>query len=250
MPVPGICRLCKKLADLQMSHFVARGLHKLLRQPVVMTPKIIIRHSGQLKDYLLCKKCEALFNKHGEAWIARRVWNGKEFPLLDRLNVAMPIFPSSVIAQAFSGADCGIDSEKLAYFALSILWRAAVHQWTILNHKSRLLNLGHYEERIRKYLLGKSAFPSGVAVIVTVCTDRPSQETFFVPSRMNDKAIPTFSFLILGIHFTIVLSDKMPDQMKQICCVNSDRKVLFRSSRDEFSLNAAAQLHATAKDKT
>ena len=113
-----------------------------------------------------------------------------------------------------------------------------------------MLKLGYFEERVRKYLAGECGFPPGVAVIVTICTVQPSQASFFVPSRMNDKAIPTFSFLILGIHFTIVLSDGMPDKIRQICCVNSDRRVLFQCSREDFSLHAAAQLHATAEDKT
>ena len=43
----------------------------------------------ELCDYIQSATCEELFNKNGENWMLKQVWNGKRFPLRDRLNVAL-----------------------------------------------------------------------------------------------------------------------------------------------------------------
>ena len=85
-----------------------------------MTSEVVVPISKQLRDYLLCHECERRFSEQGENWIARQVYDGKDFPLLDRLNVAVPLHATPHL-QIFSGADVGIDTGKLAYFALSVV---------------------------------------------------------------------------------------------------------------------------------
>src|SRR5438034_546836 len=87
--------------------------------PVVVGRKVTATTSRQVTAYVLCAGCEDLFNKNGERWMLKQVWNGKQFPLRDRLNVAMPHYKFNN-ALAFSGKAVGIDTEKLGYFALSV----------------------------------------------------------------------------------------------------------------------------------
>ena len=60
--------------------------------PIVMTRNVVVPTSNQMRDYLLCDECERRFSEHGENSIARQVYDGTSFPLLDRLNVAVPLF--------------------------------------------------------------------------------------------------------------------------------------------------------------
>ena len=133
------------------------------------------------------------FSEHGEKWIARQVYNGRDFPLLDRLNVAIPLHASPGL-QIFSGADVGIDSGKLAYFALSVMWRASVHRWLMPDGMTTSIDLGAYQEPIRRFLLGESEFPAHVVVAVTACTDWFSQAKFFPPSPVREN--PRAGFLV------------------------------------------------------
>ena len=58
-----------------------------------------------------------------------------------------------------------MDTEQLAYFALSVLWRSGVEQWRTLNQQTTGVSLGRFEEPIRKYLAGETRHSSGNVVI-------------------------------------------------------------------------------------
>jgi hypothetical protein len=45
MPVSGVCRLCKKPADLLESHLIPRSLYKHIRRSEVKTPRAITSRS-------------------------------------------------------------------------------------------------------------------------------------------------------------------------------------------------------------
>ncbi len=72
----GICKLCQRLRNLQESHLIPRALYAMSRDPtdknphpVIITAAVAMRTSRQVKDYILCKKCEQLFNDNGERWM-------------------------------------------------------------------------------------------------------------------------------------------------------------------------------------
>lgn len=130
-----------------------------------------------IKEYLLCKDCETRFNSMGESyvlsWIAPKA---NRFPLHERLRVALPCDVGDGSAPRFSGEDIGVDMDRFAYFAVSVAWRGAVHQWT--NADGTLMApwaLGDFEEQMRRYLAGESPFPSNMAVIVSVASDNESR---------------------------------------------------------------------------
>jgi hypothetical protein len=84
----------------------------------------------EAKAYLLCAECEGRFNNNGESevlrWIAPKAT--RDFPILDLLRKSSPWVHDNVHAR-FSGRDIGLDTDAFAYFALSIVWRAAAARW-------------------------------------------------------------------------------------------------------------------------
>lgn len=138
MPV-GWCKLCLKKKPLRQSHLLGRAFYKMCKEagsdPVVMTPKIILPTSRQVKEYLLCEDCEQLFNSKGEEYVSTLVYDGTDFPLLERMNVSMTIKEEPNLL-VYSASAMGLDYDKLAYFALSVFWRSSVREWTTIGDQS------------------------------------------------------------------------------------------------------------------
>jgi hypothetical protein len=134
----------------------------------------------QLKEYLLCVDCEQRFADNGETHVLNAIAgkSTKRFPLADRMRVAYPR-DFDPTASRFWADDFNLDVEKLAYFALSVVWRGTVHQWTKFDGGlTELLPLAPFEESMQSYLLGKTTFPTNACVIVIVCSDQASREIF------------------------------------------------------------------------
>jgi|SRR5580704_2158229 hypothetical protein len=252
MPV-GICKLCLQTKDLQDSHLIPRAMYKYVRtpakknpNPVVVGRRVTATTSKQVSDYVLCSDCEQLFNRNGENWMLRQVWNGKRFPLLERLSLAHQDYTFRE-ALVFSGSAVGIDTDKLAYFALSVVWRAAVHRWaTPLGGLTQPVQLGAAEEPTRRFLLGQSMFPPAVTVMATVCTDAGSAGSFYMPSRVSGSPGTCFVVLTLGVHFLVYL-EPIPPVIREFCCVKSTRRLIFLRNCESKTLEAFAQLLDTSR---
>jgi hypothetical protein len=192
--------------------------------------------SKQITDYVLCRDCEDLFNRNGENWMLKQVWNGRRFPLGDRLRLALPLYPLKE-ALVFSGAAIGVDTDRLGYFALSVIWRAGVHQW----EQSRpALELGSIQEPIRQFLIGGAPLPSEIAVLTTVCTD-PYSRVFYMPSQTTGMPVTSFGMLTLGVHF-MVFVEPFPPALHEMCSVRSAQRLIFQRDCSEKTLEAFAQL--------
>jgi len=248
----GKCKLCLNPRELQKSHLLPAALYRMTLDPrdknpnpVLTTRKVAVRTSKQLRDYVFCRECEQRFNDCGERCLISQVDNGRDFPLLNKLNVAMA-FTSGPLLAAFSGTAVGVDTEKLAYFVLSVLWRASVHKWRILGQTTSV-SLGPFEDPIRKYLLGESGFPCGVVAVVTVCTDFASKGSFFVPCLVSQNQFTTYSLLTRGIYFRVLMGSNLPAGIRELCCASSSRKPIFKASCEEKTLGAFAHLISTAK---
>jgi hypothetical protein len=201
------------------------------KKSVVVTRTHTIPTDLQMKAHLLCPKCEARFSENGESevlrWLAPK--SRKRFPLLDRIKIAIPrhIGPSFV---GFSGFDIGVDSDKFAYFVLSILWRSAVHRWpkpdgTITSP----IDLHAHEEPIRTFLVGQGPFPSDITVVVTVCTDRLSREIFYTPSEVSGNPHKSYGLAARGVYFRALMGADVPLEMRQICCSSSMKWIFARN---------------------
>jgi hypothetical protein len=172
--VRGKCKLCLKEKDLQDSHLLPRTLYRMARgvgakgnqDPFVVTRQASKQSSHQMKDYLLCRDCEQLFSRIGEAYVMRLVTKQKgDIPLLETLNAVRPTVAGSEW-RAYSLADTpAIDRAKIAYFALSVFWRASVHTWVQANGERTHVELGtKYNDEIRRYLLDLTGLRIGARV--------------------------------------------------------------------------------------
>ena len=156
--------------------------------------------------------------------------------------VAAP-YPSGRLFAVFSGADLGVETEKLGYYVLSVLWRSGVHKWKIAG-KTTSTNLGTYAEPIRRYLLGASGFPSDTVVNAAVCTDFGSQGISYVPAPVPKNPFTTFALLTRGIYYRVLMGRSLPAEIREICCVTGP---LFLADCESQTLPAFDRLQRTAK---
>jgi hypothetical protein len=254
----GVCQLCRQLGQLRKSHFLPAALWRGARDrtlanpnPVVVTKRASMTTSKQLQQYLLCERCEARFDQNGEryalSWIRPTGIAKKEFPLLDRLNLALEYwsFPG---VHVYSGKQIGIETEKFAYFALSILWRASVDAWRFPDGRSsKQAELGSFDLPIRKFLLSEGSFPRGIVVVLTVCTDVESRGTFYPPALRKDGPFPAYGLLTQGVHFDILLADGGSPALQDICCVGSAQKLIFSRDRSVDAFESFSYLAATSR---
>ncbi|MGH9343929.1 MAG: hypothetical protein ACRD19_09235 [Terriglobia bacterium] len=237
------------MADIQNSHLVPKAMYKYAVDPKTGKPNtVIVNKKGsfpvvkQVTGHLLCWDCEQRIRNKGEDWMMCHVWNGKttRFPLLDTLNVAVPVRPFGD-ALLYSATACGIDADQLAYFALSVLWRGAAREWRTGQDSVYRITLGAYEEPIRRFLAGRANFPQDVSVTVTVCTDIYSR-LFYLPTpvKFPQHIIATaFDFVALGVRFLMVTDKAAP---KVICCVGSPEKAILKRDCSSKAIASVAHL--------
>jgi len=250
----GTCKLCHQDAELQLSHLIGRAIYKLCRKDegddsIVMTTKVVMKTSRQIREYVLCTRCEDLFNKGGERYVTSLVWRLRQgFPLLDKLQIALPI-QREPDYRVFSGERVGIDTDKLAYFALSVVWRSGIHEWrTIGNQTTSVVLATEDEERIRKYLLGKTELPANVGVVITACTDLPSQVLVQPPTMLgNAGGYLIYRLLIRGIDFNVLVATAPEIQFPELCCVRSTAKRIFLRDNSQLTLNSVRHFYEESK---
>ncbi len=254
MPKKGICKLCLRPRLLQLSHLMGRAIYKMSRQgryaPVVMTPELATHTAKQVKEYMFCEECEDRFNKGGEKYVTSLVYNGEAFPLLDRIRLA-PLAGRRVNRRGlmqYSGKKMGIDTDKLAYYAVSVVWRAAVHKWKTLGTQTTSVELSdERKEQFRRYLLGYIGLPHDVGVVVTVCTDLASQGLVFFPTRSKGSEFTTYAVLVRGIYFRVLVDVPGRFPLDQVCCVHSAEKVIWVDDCVEDTTHSFKTLNAMAK---
>jgi hypothetical protein len=132
----GICKLCLQTRELRDSHLLPKALYRMSRwegeknpNPLLLSAEGAVQTSLQVKDYVLCSECEQRFNREGERYAMSQVQRGGKFPLLAALSAVSPSKASGGFAWYHRSVTPGIDRETLAYFALSVFWRASVHVW-------------------------------------------------------------------------------------------------------------------------
>jgi hypothetical protein len=250
----GPCKLCEQFGQLQLSHFLPAGVYRRLvpgeskiQQPVLVTPKTAMLTSVQMKDYVFCSECERRFDNGGEDYVLRQMRDDSGFPLLERLNVSPPV-DFSTRQLMYAGKSLGIETEKFGYFALSMVWRSAIHSWpSIRGHVPESVDLGALKEPIRQFLLGRAPFPEEITVLVTACTDIYSQSATYAPTRLLGAPTHGISFLACGIHFLIWMGTPCPEMIKDFCCYKSERGYVFCRDASTRTVHAYASLHSTAQ---
>jgi hypothetical protein len=179
MPVMGTCRLClREDQELQESHWLSRKLYYRGKKRLEF---INVLESGvdpqELKAHLLCVSCEQRFGRNGEDEVLRHVAPkllDKPSHLHQRMRLALPR-DEDPSAPRFCAYDFDLDTEKFAYFAVSVIWRRTIHEWAAGGTVFQRWELGDFARDMRRYLMGETPFPSNMAVIVLVCGDAESR---------------------------------------------------------------------------
>jgi hypothetical protein len=162
----------------------------------------------------------------GEEWMLKQVWNQRSFPLLDRLKRESPYLRMKDGALCFSGKSLGIDTDKLSYFVLSVLWRASAREWTTSKTKRYRISLNGYEDSVRGFLLGTNPFPSDLTVIAIVCEDRSSWH-FSLPTSANYPIpVTAYSMIVLGIQCLTLFG--FPGIQGACCRQSAERLITLR----------------------
>jgi hypothetical protein len=234
--VLGKCALCLLQKDLQASHLMPRSLYKKTRSsgpgnqdPIIVKSSGLRRTSHQVKNYVLCRDCEHRFNINGEGYVMTLVTdrNGT-FPLLDMLNASTATVKKAEFATYSAGVTPQIDRVKLAFFAISVIWRASIHTWHLQDGETVKLDLGRrYNEEIRQYLMGAIPVPKNAALSVVACTDRDNQNMFFMPSENRAVKDRSVGFMARGIVFRFQISNTVSPPLRRLSIINdSDQQLM------------------------
>lgn len=188
-----------------------------------------------IKARLLCFDCEQRFDRNGESdvlyWVSPK---SKTFRLSERLRVALPRDynpndPDQSLNR-YSGADVGVDTDKFAYFAISVVWRGAVHDWVMPDGTVRPHDaLGDFVGPMRLYLLGQSPLPPDTSVIVIVCSDEESRKVWVTPQVHVEADCLNFRFLTFGLFVRVMMGYRQWEFFRDLSCT-SPRKCLFYGS--------------------
>jgi hypothetical protein len=221
----GVCKLCLLEMELQASHFLPAALYKSILQPeeknphpYFMSPTKTVESSQQIKDYLLCRDCEMRFNQGGERYVLSVMARSDSFPLQETLRKATPIRAIKGLTTFAGSAIPEIDIDKLEYFALSIFWRAAAHNWKpAFGETYKRLELGPYREELRKYLLG-GEYPKHLVTTISVYEEEEFTRAMYPPASGNSHPYKgrSYSFLIPGIDFNMLVGKRMETGMKEL----------------------------------
>jgi len=206
--------------------------------PVLVTKRTHVHTSDQVRAHLLCPECEQLLNRNGENYVLRMVAGPRGFPLLEMLQDA-----KAVGSGEFRGytreALPNLEREKLAYFALSVFWRASVHEWRHRDGTSTTIDLGRrYNELLRFYLQGKVEVPDNITLLSVVCTDAISQGAFFPPTPDKKNGYRSYSFGARGLLFIMFVGGSCPDFLRSLCCIRSPRQWIFARNCEDKMIDA------------
>jgi hypothetical protein len=255
MPV-GQCKLCLlENQELQDSHLMPQGMYKRVRSEDQDNPHpILIDKTGsrscsdQITDYVFCKACEARFDRNGESYALRMAALRGRFRLQEELQIVQPSF-EELDFRGYSVKDSPqIKRDQLAYFALSVFWRASVHTWPPISEGGDpvRIDLGKtINEALRRYLLGETGIPPNVSMLFIVCTDKMSQGSFQMPKRGKKEGfVWNYGFTACGYIFNLVVSKQVPKNMVGICFLHSPDRWIFMRDASEKIIEAFRDLIA------
>ncbi len=240
----GRCRLCFKAGDLCLSHFVPKALYRLVmagssrknRHPLQITAVGFKQTSKQAMQFLLCSECEQRFNRDGENWILKHCYRGRGvFRLRDHLKSSSPVYSSSD-AEVYSAAQVpNVLIDDIVYFALSVIWRAAVVDWLPAARRYEAISLGKYEEEIRQYLLRHRTLPERIAVGVMISGLETPVLAFNFPGAFRVDACHCYRFHIPGITFVVSVGKEAQASFGDSCIARSSlHPIIIGKDGDRF----------------
>jgi hypothetical protein len=212
--VPPKCRLClREGGELQNSHFISAAIHTICFRALRQGSKdYALRPTfGPMVDKLLCRDCERRLNEMGEAWTIKYMARRNTFRMRTLLESHQAVHSNARFRSIV--AIPGLESNKLAYFALGIFWKASVHQWyeSITDRVIKPIFLGKGQELVRRFLLGELTWPKGFALLVTISRLEKPPLTFQPPVEGYRDSAKSFEFTIPGLTFHLTSCASLPN---------------------------------------
>jgi hypothetical protein len=214
----GKCRLCLQQAELQDSHLLPRALYRMIGMgtdrlhphTVQLTLNSQRKSSEQARRHLLCSRCEQCLNQNGEKWVLDKCYRGQgRFRLRSELRKKSPLSGCEIEAYAASDEEAA----RLAYFCLSVVWRASLCDWFCRGETYEQIDLGRYQEDIRKYMKGDAGAPCRVGVMVMLSAlERPKLE-MCLPLRYREDSYHCYRFHIPGVTFVATVGGTEEDRI-------------------------------------
>lgn len=224
--------MCRKDGELQRSHLMPAALYRIVgsgsnpKAPntILITRKTTRESSEQAWRHLLCRTCESRLNDNGERWVLHKCYRGRgRFRLRDELR-QRPSLSSDEHFEIYSArAD---EIAQLAYFALSVVWRASLCSW---QHRGLLYpqrELGPYQDEIRRYLLGETVFPWFAAINVNLSRLPIPLLAFNFPESFRAVNCRCHRFQLPGMSFVVAIG-KGSSGLRDVCAVNSSSRPIF-----------------------
>jgi len=198
-----------------------RAIYDLCRtadsEPVVVSSKVVMQSSRQTKDYLLCAECDNLLNKRGENWLLPKLatWD-KGFPLYDLLTRVPPDVAYDGVEGYAAARNPAIDVRAITHFALGVFWKAAVHSWSKEKGEPRI-ELGPYEEKLRRFIRGEGDFPEHTILNVGLAPPQIKFINSFEPYRGSAPGCRNFIFNVPGMQFVLTVGKTMSAELRETC---------------------------------
>jgi hypothetical protein len=246
----GTCKLCKReRQELQDSHLMPQGMYKRIRSEKENNPHpILIDRTGsrpmsdQITDFVFCKECESRFDQFGENYALRMASFRERFRLQEELEAAVPAYNKNEFRAYATAQTPSIKRDELAYFALSVFWRASVHTWPPLSDggKPVKIDLGETNnEALRRYLMKDTGMPSNLSMFFVACTDKTSQGSFLMPNLgRKENFIWNYSFMACGYLFNLSLAKQVPAGIISLCFLHSPSRWIFMRNAEGKTIEA------------
>jgi hypothetical protein len=249
----GKCELCLEIRELQESHLLARALYKRLRLPANRNPNPVVfsakgehQTSHQAVQYLLCSECEQRLHKNGENCTLR--YCARDVNVFKLRELLMAHAGDNKLTDDLYRYDCDgiltIDTASLCYFALSVVWRAAVRSWHIDDVTIPPLELGPlYTEAFRLYLMGSSTFPENTALCLLASSLEEVPLICTPPETKKWGDYTSHFFTIPGITFMVDVGKRMPQNIREMClCRGAGRPLFYTPFADQSNMQDFAEL--------
>jgi hypothetical protein len=219
-----------EIKDLQDTHYLSKGIYRKLRDsgwknpnPWKITKKEAVQTSKQQTAYLLCRECEQRFSKYGERWVMGHCLQADgKFPLLSILASRIPdLSPDNSATKVYYAANIPeIDISALAYFAVSIFWRASICPWNA--DGSIPVELGPFKEQFRQYLLDAKlqAFPRNCSLLLAVREGKEVSHLMIPPTSARRDNFRVHKFPMPGLAFALAVGKNLPANHREMCFVH------------------------------
>jgi hypothetical protein len=237
----GTCKLCLKERSLCDSHYMPGALYKHSRAPKLKNPHPIVltgtkpkRGTGQVRDYLLCAKCENRFRVRGETWVLSNIPHdyGKPFALRAAALETTPAVTAGDVWLIAGRTTPAFDIDKLIYFAASIFWRGAAHDWPqSMGLPVDRISLGAHLEPLRAYLNDEASFPADLFITVMLYPYETVPPGFILPHESSVPGGGRYWFYVTGLGFVLDFGDKVRPEIKSHATNHSPEQFITVSNQ-------------------